>query len=249
MEFKTEAFLESFLSAVRYIPVTIELSAVTFIVSLILGAVIATVRHYRVKVLSQLLAFFVTVYMGMPMMVALVLYNLIFMTCYPDFAGRFGIKIPISEINPIFIGFFALILGYTCILSEAVRGAYKGVAKIQFEAGYSIGLTKFQTLRRIILPQMIPILLPGMQNSMIGLLKASNLVSAISVIEVMNGALLPSVRYYSYLEAYVAAALVYWMIGIVIELIAHFAEKRIENYKEVNCRDRADRGKEMLWQT
>ena len=77
---------------------------------------------------------------------------------------------------------------------------------------------------------MVPILLPGLQNSLIGLLKASNLVSAIAVTEIMTGALLPSLLYYSYLESYLAAALVYWIIGALIELLAHFAEKNSGKY-------------------
>ncbi len=230
MSFSISNFLEALVSAFKYAPVTIELTAITFVVSLVLGTVIATVRHYRVPVISQILSVFVTVYMGLPMMVALLLYNLLFMTFYNDFANAFHISIPISDVNPIIIGYFALILGTSCNLSESVRGAFRGIDKTQYEAGYSIGLTRMGTLLRVIFPQMVPILLPGMQNSLIGLLKASNLVSAIAVIEIMQGALLPSLLYYSYLESYVAAALVYWLIGIAIEVAAHFAEKNSGKY-------------------
>ena len=230
MSFNIQSFIEALRSAFKYAPVTLELTVITFLVSLVLGTVIATIRQYRIPVISQILGVFVTVYMGLPMMVALILYNLLFMTFYNDFATALNISTPISEINPIYIGFFALILGQSCSLSEAVRGAFRGIEKIQYEAGYSIGLSKIKTLYRIIFPQMVPILLPGMQNSLIGLLKASNLVSAIAVTEIMTGALLPSLLYYSYLESYVAAALVYWIIGIGIEVLAHFAEKRSGQY-------------------
>ena len=209
---------------------TIELTAVTFVVSLILGTAIATIRYYRVPVLSQFFSLFVTLYLGLPTMVTLLLYNLLFMTFYTDVAAALHISVPISEVNPIIIGFFTLIIGTTCSVSESVRGAFRGIEKVQFEAGYSIGLSRFKTLTRIVFPQMVPIILPGMQNSLIGLLKASNLVSAISVIEIMAGALLPSLLYYSYLEGYVAAALVYWIIGIGIEVLGHFAEKYSGRY-------------------
>ena len=230
MSFSVSNFLESLQSAFLYAPTTLALTFVTFFISLILGTVIATVRHYKVPILSQLLGVFVTVYLGIPMMVALVLYNLLFMTFYNDVAEALHITVPISDINPIYIGFFALILGTSCSLSESVRGAFRGIDKTQYEAGYSIGLTRIRTLRRIIFPQMVHILLPGMQNSLIGLLKASNLVSAIAVIEIMTGALLPALLYYSYLEGYVAAALVYWLIGACIELVAHFLEKNSGRY-------------------
>ena len=230
MSFSISSFLESLQSAISYAPVTIKLTAITFIVSLVLGTAIATVRYYRIPILSQFFAVFVTLYLGLPTMVALLLYNLLFMTFYGDVAAALHISVPISEVNPIIIGFFTLIIGTTCSVSESVRGAFRGIDKVQFEAGYSIGLGRFKTLTRIVFPQMVPILLPGMQNSLIGLLKASNLVSAISVIEIMAGALLPSLLYYSYLEGYVAAALVYWIIGIGIEGLGHFMEKYSGRY-------------------
>ncbi|MBR4671201.1 MAG: ABC transporter permease subunit [Butyrivibrio sp.] len=230
MSFSITSFFDSFKSALLYAPVTIKLTAITFVVSLLLGAVIATVRNYRVPVLSQFFAAFVTIYLGLPTMVALLLYNLLFMTFYSDVAAALHISVPISDVNPIFIGYITLIIGTTCSVSESIRGAFRGIEKVQYEAGYSIGMGKFKTLTRIIFPQMVPILLPGMQNSLIGLLKASNLVSAISVVEIMTGALLPSLMYYSYLEGYVAAALVYWMIGAAIEILAHFAEKNSGKY-------------------
>ncbi|RKM60159.1 ABC transporter permease subunit [Butyrivibrio sp. XB500-5] len=230
MSFSITSFFDSFKSALLYAPVTIKLTAITFVVSLLLGAVIATVRNYRVPVLSQFFAAFVTIYLGLPTMVALLLYNLLFMTFYSDVAAALHISVPISDVNPIFIGYITLIIGTTCSVSESIRGAFRGIEKVQYEAGYSIGMGKVKTLTRIIFPQMVPILLPGMQNSLIGLLKASNLVSAISVVEIMTGALLPSLMYYSYLEGYVAAALVYWMIGAAIEILAHFAEKNSGKY-------------------
>ncbi len=230
MSFSITSFFDSFKSALLYAPVTIKLTAITFVVSLLLGAVIATVRNYRVPVLSKFFAAFVTIYLGLPTMVALLLYNLLFMTFYSDVAAALHISVPISDVNPIFIGYITLIIGTTCSVSESIRGAFRGIEKVQYEAGYSIGMGKFKTLTRIIFPQMVPILLPGMQNSLIGLLKASNLVSAISVVEIMTGALLPSLMYYSYLEGYVAAALVYWMIGAAIEILAHFAEKNSGKY-------------------
>lgn len=230
MSFSISSFWESFQSAISYAPVTIKLTLITFVVSFFLGAVIATIRNYRIPFLSQFFALFVTMYLGLPTMVALLLYNLLFMTFYGNFATFFHIPVPISEVNPIIIGYFTLIMGTTCSISESIRGAFRGIDKVQYEAGYSIGLGRFKTLTRIVFPQMIPILLPGMQNSLIGLLKASNLVSAISVIEVMAGALLPSLLYYSYLEGYVAAALVYWLIGIAIEIVAHYGEKYSGKY-------------------
>ena len=232
MEFHIEYFKTSLLEAFHYVPVTLKLTVISFILSLIIGFVIGAIRHYEVPVLSKVFSIFVTVYMGLPVMVALVLYNMIFLTTYEDFARFFHLSKSIKEVNPIIIGYITLISFYSCHLSETVRGAFRGIAKIQYEAGYAIGMTRLQTLRRIILPQLVPIMIPNLVNSLIGALKGSNLVSAIGVMEVMTAALVPCQETYSYLEGYLAAALVYWMIGIGIEFFCTVLEKQSGKYRK-----------------
>lgn len=234
MGFNFSYFVASFKQAFLYVPVTIKIMLVTFVVSFIIGTIIGAVRFYKIPFFSKFLSIFVTIYMGLPVTVALVLYNLIFLTCYNDFANFFHINKQISDINPIFVAYIALIAGYSCNLSETVRGNLRSIDKTQFEAGYSIGLTKLQTFRNIIFPQMIPNMIPGLLNNLIGILKGTNLVSTIGITEVMVAALYPCQETYSYLEGYLAAAAVYWIIGIVIENIGHFVIKfSSKNNKEV----------------
>lgn len=225
MGFNLEYFKEALGFAVEYAPVTIKLALISFAISVLIGIVIATVRFYKIPVLSQFFSLFVTIYMGIPVMVALVIANLLFFTCYADIAASLHINTDISEVNPVILAYIVLILSYSCYCSESIRGAFNGIEKIQFEAGYSIGLTKIQTLRKIILPQMLPIMIPGLINNMVGSIKGTNLVSAIGVTEVMVAALVPCGDTYSYLEGYVAAALVYWAIAFVAEQLAGLLEK------------------------
>jgi len=156
MSFSFEMFLECLKAGAHYIPVTVEITLISYIASIVLGMLIAILRSYRVPVISQILAAFITVYRGVPVTVALVVYNLLFMTYYAKVTGFLGIKIPLSEVNLVIIGYFGMILTYSCYISEGFRGAFLSVDKLQFEAGYSVGLTKTQTFFRIILPQMIP---------------------------------------------------------------------------------------------
>lgn len=230
MEFNHKYFLISFRQALLYAPTTIKIMLITVIISAFFGIVIGAIRFYKLPFFSKFLSLFVTVYMGLPIMVALVLYNLLFLTCYTDFANFFHIQKSISEINPVIVALFALICHFSCGLSETVRAALRSIDKVQFEAGYSIGLGKIQTFRRIILPQILPVMVPGLLNNIIGILKATNLVSAIGVTEIMVAALVPCQDTYSYLEGYLAAALMYWIIGIVIENIGHVIEKKTTSY-------------------
>ena len=232
MGFEWNNFIFSIDSAMKYMNVTIKLTFITFVFSFIFALMIGTIRYYKIPVISQILLVFVTIYLGLPLMVSLVIYNLLFLTSYQSFATYLHIEIPITEIDPIYIAYFAMIMAYSCMMSETVRGAFAGIDKVQYEAGYSVGLTKFQTFREIIFPQMIPIMIPSLINFLIGTLKGSNLVSAIGVTELMVAALMPCQKTYSYLEGYVAAALLYWLVGILIELSCACIEKKSGRHRK-----------------
>lgn len=231
MSFSSENFFDSLQGAVAYLPVTFKLTIYTFVISLFIGGTIAIIRNYKVPIISQFLAWFVTIYNGLPLMVALVIYNLLFMTNYDNVARFFHISKTISEINPVIVGYFSLILSSSCSYSETIRGALQSIEQVQYEAGYAIGLNKLQTLYRIILPQLVPVAIPGLINNLVGTIKGTNLVSAIGILEIMGGALTPCALSYSYLEGYLAAALVYWLFSFVLETLAKQIEVRSTKFR------------------
>lgn len=231
MTLNPEMIWEAFRSALSYAPATIKLTIIVMVVSVIIGTLIAIIRFYRVPVISQILAFLITAYQGVPVMVALVLFNLIFLTEYQSVAAFFHISKDISEVNVIYVAYVVLILNEVCIVCETVRGALLGVDRVQFEAGYTIGLTKSQTLRRIILPQIVPTLIPSMTNHTVGTIKGSNLISQIGITEIMTAAIIPCVATYSYLEGYIAAAAVYWMVTMVFEILFKVLEKKSGKFR------------------
>jgi L-cystine transport system permease protein len=101
------------------------------------------------------------------------------------------------------------------------------VERGQFEAGYSIGLTKAQTLKRIILPQALPVAVPMLGNGLIGLVKGSSLAFLMAVTDLLNAALIPANANYRFLEAYIAAGIVYWVICLSIERLSAVIEKKL----------------------
>lgn len=226
MSISSKNFFESLHGAVTYLPVTLKLTIYTFLLGILIGGVIALARNYKVPVISKVLAVFVTVYNGLPLMVALMIYNLLFMTGYQSVADFFHISKTIDQVNPIIVGYFGLTLFTSCSCSETLRGALKSIDQVQYEAGYAIGLNKFQTLYRIILPQVIPVAIPGLINNLVGTIKGTNLVAAIGILEIMGGALESCLESYSYLEGYLAAAVVYWIFSFVLETLA----KQVERY-------------------
>jgi len=231
MNFNTAHFYESFLSGIKYLPNTVRLVFIPLVIGLVLGTAVALIRVYKVPVINKLLGIFVTVYQGIPIVVALMIYNLVFMLKFNDLAKLLDIGKTVAEVDNIWVGIFALSLTAVCSISEAVRGALLSIDKGQDEAGYSVGLTKTQTIRRIIIPQMIPVAIPTLINNVVGLIKASSVVMAIGIVEIVAGATIPSSRTYSFFEGYVAAAILYWGFTIIIEHLAEILKQHTGKFR------------------
>ncbi|WP_099466617.1 amino acid ABC transporter permease [Konateibacter massiliensis] len=231
MNFNIAHFNESLIYGIKYLPNTLKLVFIPLVMGLILGTAVALVRAYKVPVFAKLLAGVVTIYQGVPIVVALMIYNLLFMLKFNDLAKLLHIQSSVADVDNIWVGIFALTLMAVCSMSEAIRGALLSIDHGQNEAGYSVGLTKVQTIRRIIIPQMIPVVIPTLINNVVGLIKASSVVMAIGITELVAGATIPSSRTYSFYEGYVAAAVLYWGLTIIIENLAGILRKHTGKFR------------------
>jgi L-cystine transport system permease protein len=231
MGFNSIYFYDSLRSGIQYLPNTFQLTFIPIVIALILGTVIAVIRVYRIPFLAPLLVVLITLYQGIPLVVALMIYHLLFIAEFNDFAAALHLDTSMADINLIWIGIFALSLQATCYMEESIKGAFFSVDKGQYEAGYSVGLTKLQTLRRIIIPQVIPVALPMLTNNIVGAIKGSSIVMVIGITEVLAGSVIPSSKTYAFFEGYIAAALIYWIFTILVEKIAARIEKRGDKYR------------------
>ena len=91
-------------------------------------------------------------------------------------------------------------------LSESIHGAYSSIPKGQYESAYSVGFTEFQTLKKIIIPQIIPVVLPSLTSHIVGAIKNTSIVMVVGVYDVLNAALKPCMYTYSFIEGYIAAS-------------------------------------------
>ncbi|MDR3303173.1 MAG: amino acid ABC transporter permease [Treponema sp.] len=140
------------------------------------------------------------------------------------------------DINGWYKGVFVIItltLLYGATMSEIMRSAYLSVEHGQTEAAVSIGLSETQAFFRIVLPQATVAALPNCGNSLISLMKEGALAYTIGLIDMMGqGSLIISRNYGSYgLETYIALAIIYWTLTIIIERSFALAEKRLSRGK------------------
>lgn len=144
-------------------------------------------------------------------------------------AKALGWSIRNRDISPYWIAIFTLVLMAVVNLSEIYRGAFTAIRPGQLDAAKAIGMTRLQIIRRILMPQSLLTVVPMLSNFFINLIKASALASMVGVMDIFQGAANAAQASYSYLEAYVAAAIIYWAISLVVELLSKLFETHLNH--------------------
>lgn len=232
MNIKVIYIVECFWNAVKYIPITLYIAVLVLIIGFVFGTLIALGRTYRIKVISNLLDLYIIIFKAVPVNLTLVAAGLVFTTKFNDVAGALGLAIQIKDVNMAYVGVFALSFTCTTQLSENIRGALISIPRGQYEAGYSVGLTSIQTFLRIVFPQLLLVLIPTLTGSIISIIKATSLVILIGVMDILNGALKYANAAYCFFEAYLAAALVYWIFSLIIQWSGNSLERHLGRYRK-----------------
>lgn len=197
---------------------TLLITLVSMFFGSLIGVVVAIARLKGNKVIQALARFYVSVIRGTPTLVQIIIiyYGLV----------DFGISL-----QPLPAAFIALSINNGAYLSESMRGALQSIPKGQTEAAYATGMTPWQAMRRIILPQAIRVAIPPVGNTFIGMLKETSLVSVISVTELLRSAQLLIAQYYVYLPFYLGIALIYWLLSTLFSFLLNKLEARLSIYE------------------
>lgn len=176
----------------------------------ILFAVIALYGHWIIRLPVRAFAF---LFMGTPLLLQLFLiyFGLV----------QVGIDLPAFVAGVIGLG-----LHFAVYNSELIQAAILAVDKGQYEGARTLGLSRGQTLRKIVIPQAVRAVIPPMGNNMIALLKDSALVSVIGVMELTLAAQQAISRTYRPFEFYIAAAACYYVINLALEAGLRRLERR-----------------------
>lgn len=212
-------------AAVSYIPQNLFMSLCTLVICILLGTVIALARVFRVPVAKQVFDVVIALCKAFPANLVLLIVYLLVTNNFAAIMAFFHLDISIQDLNMTVVAIAALVICCLSGISEVIRGGLQAIDKGQYEAGEAMGITWMQTFLHIIVPQVVRTVVPPLTNSILSLLKATALVSVIGVVDIMNGALIAANQSYSYLEAYVAAALVFWVLGLLLERLSKAVER------------------------
>ena len=228
MKLNTEFMIEAFKASLSGIPVTLGITVVSLMISMPLALMMAIKKINSKGPLSFLINTYISIIRSTPMVLQiLLLYSLL-----PSFLNFFikqvlKIDFNIFKIPAIYYAYAVFSLNTTAILSEVFRSALLTVDKGQLEAGLSIGLGKFLTYIRIIIPQALVVALPNICNVTVGLLKSSSLAFFMTVQDITAIAKLKAAYAYNYIEAYSIIFILYIILCTMVQLVFKYIEVQI----------------------
>ncbi|GEA62524.1 amino acid ABC transporter permease [Vibrio comitans] len=201
----------------KYLGTTMEMALWGGIFALILAVILANIRVFKVPVLDQLSQLYISFFRGTPLLVQLFL-------LYYGLPQVFPIMVGIDAFSAAVIG---LTLHFAAYMAESIRAAIIGIDRSQMEASLSIGMTTRQAMQRIILPQATRVALPSLMNYFIDMIKSTSLAFTLGVAEIMAKAQMEASSSFRFFEAFLAVALIYWGVVIILTRVQIWAENRL----------------------
>lgn len=136
-----------------------------------------------------------------------------------------------DSIDPFWYAVVVFSLNTIALLAEVFRSALLSIPKGQLEAGVSIGLSEFQTYRKIIIPQAMVVALPAICNITVNLIKGISLAFLMTVKDVLAIGKIAASYGYNYIESYLDVFLVYIIVCTIVQLLYKFAEQHVGAFR------------------
>ncbi len=196
---------------------TIPLTVISFSLALVIAIITATVQYARVRVLRDIVRFYIWITRGTPVLVQL----------YVVFYG-------LPSLGIVFDPFMAAVIVFSfnegAYASETIRAALEAIPDGQREAGLSLGLNFFQVMRYIVYPEAIRIAFPSLFNGLIGMVKDTSLASNITVLEMFMATQRIVARTYEPLLLYLEVAFIYLIFCTVLTRLQSYGEKKLNKW-------------------
>ena len=194
---------------------TIYISAVSIVIATAIAIVGAIAKLSNNGFAYAIASFYTSLFRGLPLLLQI---YLIYM----------GLPQLGFMIDAIPSGIAALSLCYGAYMTEIFRAGIQSIPKGQWEASRALGFPFGLILRKIILPQSIPLIIPPTGNQFIAMLKDSSLVSVLGIWEIMFLAKKLGAKDFNHLEMLLTAAMIYWLLTIILEMIQARIERKYQ---------------------
>ena len=192
----------------------------TLIFSLPLGMLVALLRMSRIKLVSAVTRFFITVLRGTPLML-----QLLAVTYGPYYL--FGTAVARNKLIPVVIAFA---INYAAYFAEIYRGGIESISVGQYEAAEVLGYSRVQTFMRIILPQVIKRIMPSVTNEVVTLVKDTSIAFTVSYQEMFTIGKQIANSQTSFVP-FIVAGVFYYVFNAIVDWVMGRIEKRLDYYQ------------------
>ena len=196
--------------------ITIEITALSVFFGMLIGIVVSLIRLSSIKPLRWLGNVYVDFIRGTPLLIQIFL-------VYFALPG-----IIVHRVDAFFAAISACSINSGAYVAEVFRGGIQSIDKGQMEAGRSLGMTWWQTMRYIILPQAFKRIIPPLGNEFIAMLKDSSLVSVIGFEELTRRGQLIIARTYASFEIWMAVAIIYLILTFTVARLTGLLERKFD---------------------
>jgi polar amino acid transport system permease protein len=210
--------LQSLPHLIRGLLVSLQIASISSVIGIVLGTVLALGQIQKKRYFSHGLIFlYVNIIRGTPMLVQ------IFFAYYvlPQWSIR---------IDPFWTACVVIGLNSSAYISQVMRAGIQSIAKGQWDAAYVLGLSRWQTIRFIILPQAVKNVLPSLGNEFVTLIKDSSLASIIGVTELIKEGRMIISRTYDSMTIFALVGLLYIVVTWTVSYFVYRLEKRIHRH-------------------
>jgi len=237
-----ESYRVIFATVAKGLWVTVWVTIVSFIGAMMLGLLVALARGSRNRVVYEVATFYVEIVRGVPMLVLLLYIAFVVapaligaVNWLGEELGGIGLGLlgdPLAQIRVRDLDYaaraiIALVIAYSAFLSEIFRAGIESIERGQIEAAYSLGMSRWQALRLVVLPQAIRRVLPPLGNDFIAMLKDSSLVSVLGVADITRLGNTYAVSTFMYFQTYNVVAFLYLSMTLFLTLVVRWLERRM----------------------
>ena len=215
MDFDIGHLLNSIPLMLKGALITFEISLIGALLGIIVGFILVLMRMAPFKPIKYLAEIYISFFRGTPLLLQIFF-------IYYALPGLLGIDLP-----PFIAGVLALSLNSGAFVTEVLRGGISVIPPGQFEGAKALGLKKRVIWGRIILPQVFIMILPPLTNELTMLVKASPLLSVITVVELTRTAQQIMISTYRPVEVMLAAAVLYFVICFALNKLTHQLKGRL----------------------
>ena len=197
---------------------TFKVTLLSIVFAFIVGLFTGLGRISRIRIINRIATVYVEIIRGIPLLVQL------FYIYYA--LGR------LVQVPRLVAAVTAMTVCYGAYMGEIFRAGIQSIPKGQMEAALALGMTRWQAMRRIILPQTIKVVLPPVGNEFIALLKDSSLVSILAVADLLRRGREFASKTFYYFETYTVVALVYLVITLFLSKLVSLMEERLNRREQ-----------------